>query len=51
MEDSLDGVLYENFGQAFQQCNILNASGVVEIGHFPYMKEIEDAKASNDKEG
>lgn len=50
MKDSLDGVLYDNFGQAFQQCKILNASGVVEIGHYAAMKEIENAKAGNDKE-
>jgi hypothetical protein len=44
MIDSLDGVRYETFGDALQQCKILDAHGVVEL-----VEGTEDEETGNDQ--
>lgn len=45
VEHSMDGVLYEDFGRALQQCKILNGVGVVEVSD---VKDVKNEEAGND---
>lgn len=45
MIDSLDGVKYDTFGAALQQCKILNGCGVEEL-----WEESDDKETGNDSE-
>ncbi len=47
LKDSLDGIVYDNFGTALQQSKILGASGVAEVGEMVIMKEVKDEEARN----